>query len=187
MKKTMILAGLAATITAAAPASAAIYNYDAYISNGIGNANIAIDSSAGTATYSGRNIDLTVSSNKLKGFTGATKKTTYLASDISGTFSRYGRTYNAFHSTRPKYTQISLGNNFNFLWTYGRDRWGRIYDFDGKGNLKYTGSTGGSSGGTPVPAPGILGLFGLGLAGLAFGRRRTMVKAKAKMGLPAAA
>jgi len=179
MKKTLILAGLAATAAAASPASAAIYNYDAYINNGIGTANVTVDSTAGTATYSGRNIDLTVTSDKLKSFSGATNRSTYLASDISGTFTRYGRTYNAYQSTTPKYTQIALGGNSNFLWTYGRDRWGRTFDFDGKGTLKYTGSTGGSTGGTPVPAPGVLGLFGLGLAGLAFGRRRKMVKAKA--------
>lgn len=178
MKKTLIITGIAATLAAQSPAQAAIYDYNAYINNGIGNAKVTVDSTAGTATYTGRNIDLTVTSNKLKGFTGANRNTTYLASDISGTFTRYGRTYNAYQSTRPKYTQIALSGNSNFLWTYGRDRWGRTFDFDGKGKLRYTGSTGGSTGGTPVPAPGVLGLLGLGVAGLAFGRRRKALKAK---------
>lgn len=35
-----------------------------------------------------------------------------------------------------------------------------------------TDPTGSSSGGTSVPEPGMLGMFGLGLAGLAFARRR---------------
>lgn len=37
-------------------------------------------------------------------------------------------------------------------------------------------STGSSTGGTAVPAPGVLGLFGLGLAGIGFARRRKSVK-----------
>ncbi|AKH42344.1 choice-of-anchor A domain-containing protein [Altererythrobacter atlanticus] len=36
----------------------------------------------------------------------------------------------------------------------------------------YPDTPGGSSGGTPIPEPGMLGLLGLGLAGLAFMRRR---------------
>lgn len=38
------------------------------------------------------------------------------------------------------------------------------------------GNTGAPGGGTDVPAPGILGLLGLGIAGLAFGRRRKNIK-----------
>lgn len=37
-------------------------------------------------------------------------------------------------------------------------------------------STSSSTGGSQVPAPGVLGLFGLGLAGLGFARRRKMAK-----------
>lgn len=44
-----------------------------------------------------------------------------------------------------------------------------ISSASGSGTLT---STGGSTGGTPVPEPGMLGLFGVGLAGLALARRR---------------
>jgi PEP-CTERM motif len=40
------------------------------------------------------------------------------------------------------------------------------------GTTSTGGSTGGSSGGTSVPAPGMLALFALGAAGIGFGRRR---------------
>lgn len=46
-----------------------------------------------------------------------------------------------------------------------------ISSASGAGTMTST-STGGSTGGTPVPEPGMLGLFGLSLVGLAMARRR---------------
>ena len=49
---------------------------------------------------------------------------------------------------------------------------GNVTSATGAGTVTSSGSTGGSTGGTPVPEPGMIGLFGLGLIGLAMTRRR---------------
>lgn len=49
---------------------------------------------------------------------------------------------------------------------------GSVTSATGAGTITSSGSTGGSTGGTPVPEPGMIGLFGLGLIGLALLRRR---------------
>lgn len=218
LKKHIIAsAALAASIAASAPASAAVYNYNTYIGNGIGRATLTIDTIAGTASYKGGNIDVTMTGNSIKNFQGGTRPDYkyFRVDDIQGTFTRYGRTYTAYPSTSPKHTSFAIGFDSssstpqNFFWTYGRDSWGRTLDFDGKG-WNSTSSTGGSTstggtttststggstsststggststgststgsstststGGTPVPAPAALVLFGLGAAGL-FGRRK---------------
>ncbi len=174
MKKALLTAGALAVMAAATPASAAIYKYETNIGNGIGLTEITIDTDAQTAKFQGRNIDLLMKDSDLANWKPDLTRwgTTNWVDSLSGTFTRYGRHYTAYWSSNPKRTQFRLGDNYSFLWLYGRDRWGRTFDFDGKGTwTRYTSSTGGSSSGTQVSEPGALGLLGLALAALAFGQR----------------
>jgi hypothetical protein len=51
---------------------------------------------------------------------------------------------------------------------------GNVTSASGAGSLASSTSGGSTSGGTPVPEPGVLGMFGLGLIGLGFMRRRRL-------------
>jgi hypothetical protein len=51
-----------------------------------------------------------------------------------------------------------------------------ISSASGAGTLSSTTSSSSTSGGTPVPEPGMLGLFGAGVIGLAFVRRRPFAR-----------
>ena len=184
---------LATTLTVFAlstPAFATIYSYDATIGNGIGDTTISVDSVSGKARFTGSNIDLTLNSESLKGFEGVTGHKTFKSDSVSGTFTRNGTTYDAFQSTTPKHTKFSLGNDFSFLWTYGTGPDGSTFDFDGKGNLTFTGTTpsggttpdagtpdagtpdAGNPGGGSVPVPATLFLVLAGLAGMGAASRR---------------
>lgn len=55
---------------------------------------------------------------------------------------------------------------------------GNVTSATGAGTITSSGSTGGSTGGTPVPEPGMIGLFGLGLIGLALMRRRQVPRGR---------
>lgn len=174
MKKTVLATAAALGVIGATAASAAIYNYTTNISNGIGDVTVSIDTDALTATWTGANINLVMTDADFANWQPdlSTWGTTYTVDSISGTFTRYGTQYDAYWSSSPKHTQFRLGDSYSFLWMYGRDRWGRTLDFDGKGtSTTYTGSTTSTSG-TPVSEPGILGLFGMALGLLAFGRFR---------------
>lgn len=55
---------------------------------------------------------------------------------------------------------------------------GKVTSASGAGTVTSSTSTSSSSGGTPVPEPGMIGLFGLGLIGLAVARTRRRLPAQ---------
>jgi len=179
--RTAIIASIAA-FAVAGPASAGVVTYDTVIGNGIGAATLVIDGDAGTARYTGANVDLTLSGDAFKGFDGIDGTTRLMADDIVGTFTRNGTTYDAFASTQPKHTKLSLTSSTNFLWTFGRDSDGNLFDFDGKGELSLVStcqtncggntSGGSSSGGGQVPVPAPLTLIGAMALFAAWRRKR---------------
>ena len=177
MNKTILASAAALGVIGATAATAAIYTYDTNISNGIGDATVTIDTDAMTATWTGANIDLVMTDSDLANWQPdlSTWGSTNRVDSLSGTFTRYGTQYDAYWSSSPKHTQFRLGDSYSFLWMYGRDSAGATFDFDGKGSsttlTSSTTSTSGTSG-TPVSEPGILGLFGMALGLLAFGRFR---------------
>lgn len=147
MKKTTLLL-CAGAVMASAPASAAIHTYDTTIGNGIGAVEITVDTNAQTMTIKGANADLVLRDSDFANWkpNRSRSEPSLSVDDISGTFTRNGKTYDAFFSKSPKWTKIDLESDKTFFWTYGRDSNGKVFDFDGKsGGVTYTSSTGGSS------------------------------------------
>ncbi len=153
------LAGLAMT----APASATIFEY--VMVDG-GRLNIDTDNQRGT--WKNDDIDVSFTSPDFANFTGGENPNfSYILTSLDGTRQVNGMTL----TDNPKNINTShpqvlkgLGNNKFNLWAW----WGdpiKAGDYVRK-------STGVTSHPTPVPAPGMMALFGLALGGIAFGRRR---------------
>jgi len=171
MKTIMKTAAIAMAVTimaAAAPASAAIFEYE--MSDGD---ILIIDNEAGTGTWVGDDISVSFEGADLKGFQGGNNPSfSFTLSNMTGSRTIRGRDFtpttqngNRFHPWMLK----TQGNNKINLWSW----WGNpvvagdyvrgIRDFRV----------------VDVPAPGVLGLFGLALVALGFGRRRRRIKATA--------
>ena len=156
LKKAAI--GIAVTSMAAAtPASASIFEYS------FGNGDIlTINTDTQTGTWVGDNIDATFTSADFATFEGGTSPTfTAMLSSIDGT--RVIRGSREDVSTSPRHPEklILTGDRFN-LWA----NWGNPIVRGGGDYIQYSPYF------TEVPAPGMLGLFGLALVALGLGRRR---------------
>lgn len=161
-KNAMIAAGLLAAV-AAAPASAATYEYT--MTNGD---ILTIDTDTSSATFKGGKIDASMTSADFASFTGgATPTFSFILDSLDGTRLINGAwtTDNPKNSTTTHPQKlIAYGptnrNKVN-LWAWWGDP---IIGGDYITYIKsYTAQ---------VPAPGALGLMAFGLGGLAFARRR---------------
>ena len=155
---------------------------------------LTVDVGAGTANYSGSGTNVTYTGGNFSSFDPASPSGSFSFTGVSGTINSGGATLTPVIGSGPARIRFNGVSSTN-LWTRAVDPTGTASAFDipgtfslipptstSSGGLSSTGGTGssssggssggGSSGGTSVPAPGVLGLLGLGLAGLAFGRRR---------------
>ncbi len=157
---TLIAAG---TMTIAAPASATIFEY------GFNNGDVlTINTETQSATWVGATIDTSMTSPDFANFTGGANPN-FMATltSLDGTRIINGVTYTDnplyIDTTHPQ-KLIGTGNSVFNLWAWWGDP---IKGGDYKRGIS-------SYSATEVPAPGMLGLFGLGLAALGFrtARRR---------------
>ena len=161
-KPALSAAAAVAAVTLSNPASAALFTY-----NQTNGDVLTIDNQSGIGTLKGANINTTFTSDDFKTFQGGAKPSglMFILATLDGTRTVGGVAY----ADNPSHTQKLLFESRGRvnLWSY----WGNpVVAGD------YITTIGSYTPPTPVPAPGILGLFGLGLAGLAFGRRRKALK-----------
>lgn len=161
----IMLAAALGLATLSAPAHADVFTYN--MSNG---STLKIDNSTSTATFVGSDINVSMASAAFASFVGgATPTFTAVLSALDGTRLVNGKwiTDNPYlaDSTHPQ-KLIIKGAHVN-LWAW----WGHPI-VAGDYLTKIKGYSVSTSGGSAVPEPGMLGLFGAALAGLGLARRR---------------
>ncbi len=164
------------TMAISAPATAGIFTYDVNLGKGLGQASLVIDSTAATATYAGANIDLTVTSSDLLGFTGEEPtETVFVADDIAGSFTSYGTTYDAV-LYEPRASTFSFEGGNASIWTAVTDSLGNGSGFDFAGTTTFVSVTtpepAAAPGGGSVPVPATALFILAGLAGIGGAMRR---------------
>ena len=178
MKKIAMALIAASTLALVAPASATIYTYTQ--TNG---AVLTINNETNTGTLIGNDINSTFTSSDFANFTGGPNPTgSFNLDSLDGYRVIRGQRYGDNPSHQQKLI-ISASGRTN-LWSYwgnGARRYGdyitRIGGYTPPTPTGSSGSSGGSTGGgstggTDVPAPGMLVLFGLGAGAVALRRRR---------------
>lgn len=153
---------------------------------------LTIDTATGQGTIRGSNINATFTGD-FSGFTGGAIPSNFMAdlNSLSGTRTINGQTLNVTDQTISPhpYKLVLDGQGGINLWAYwgGGTTYGDYFatttgythpapTSTSTGGLSSTGGTatptGGTGGGTDVPAPGALLILGMGAAALAFGSRR---------------
>jgi len=157
------------TLAVATPSSAATYTYN--MNNG---SVMTIDTTAMIGTLIGSNINATFSGAGLATFAGGFNLPSFMTNiSISPTSTRTvsGTTYyaNTNHQQMLETGAAAGGTNVVNLWSY----WGTAAcpSCNYLGDYVVT-AVSSSTGGTPVPEPGMVGLMGLGFASIVFARRR---------------
>ncbi len=165
IKKLLAAAVALAAVSAAMPASAAIYTYT--MTN---NSVLSIDSAAQSATFTHTDLNASMTSAAFASFPGgALPVFTAVLSSLDGTRLINGSwvTDNPLNSTTTHPQKLIMnGSNVN-LWAW----WGNpIIGGDYLTTIK-SYSVNSTTGGTSVPEPGMLGLLAAGITGLALARR----------------
>ncbi|MCB2088108.1 MAG: PEP-CTERM sorting domain-containing protein [Sphingomonadaceae bacterium] len=166
-----IAGAIALTMAAVAtPAQADIFSYT--MSNG---SVLSINNETNTATFVGNNINTSMTSDAFATFAGGANPVfTAVLSSLDGTRLVNGQwlTDNPYlaDSTHPQKLIMESTGRVN-LWAW----WGNPISA-GDYITYVTSYSVSTSGGTQVPEPGMLGLFGLAAAGVMFGRRRRKAK-----------
>ena len=167
--KTAAIAMAAAATVAAAPASAAIFEYE--MSDGD---ILTINTDNGTGTWIGDDMNVSFEGDELKSFQGGDNPSfMFTLTNMTGT-----RTINGVDYTPTRQN----GNRFHPWMLKSKNNGSRINLWSWWGNPVVAGDYVRGIRDfrvVDVPAPGVLGLFGLALVALGLGRRRRKVKAVA--------
>lgn len=166
-KLALFAATAVAAITLSNPASAALFTYSTT------SGTLTIDNVSGIGTLKDAAVNATFTSPDFLGFQGGTQPATttnltFVLTALTGTRIINGVSY----TPNPQHQQVLklyTTNAINLWSNWGNPAVGGDY-------VTYITGYTPPKPGTPVPAPGILGLFGLGMVGLAFGRRRKAAK-----------